>query len=125
MVVDRKTEKIICIHQTKGKVDDFKLFKRSKLALNKNKKLKADLGYQGIEKIHTNSQLPQKSSKCKPLSSREKKRNIQLSRRRVKVEHVIGRIKIFKIIAERYRNIRQRHELRMKLICGIYNFERS
>lgn len=75
--------------------------------------------------MHANSQLPQKSSKRKPLTNKEKKRNKQLSKIRVKVEHVIGRIKIFKIIAERYRNRRRRHKLRMNLICAIYNFERA
>jgi hypothetical protein len=48
---------------------------------------------------------------------------LKLSKTRVKVEHVIGKIKIFRIMAERYRNRRKYHDLRMKLICGIYNFE--
>jgi len=101
------------------------LFKKSKLPFNKNKKVKFDSGYQGAEKIHLNSELPRKSSKLKPLTKKDKKENLKLSRTRVKVEHVIGKIKIFRIIAERYRNRRINHDLRMKLICGIYNFERN
>lgn len=123
MVVDRKKEKIICVHQTRGKTHDFKLFKRSKLPLNKNKKVKVDSGYQGIDKIHPNSELPKKSTRLKPLTKKEKKNNVKLSKTRVKVEHVIGKIKVFRIMAERYRNRRKHHDLRMKLICGIYNFE--
>lgn len=42
---------------------------------------------------------------------------------RVTVEHIIGKIKIFRVLAERYRNKRKRYELRMQLICGIYNTE--
>ena len=99
------------------------MFKRSKLKINKNKKAKFDLGYQGVEKIHANSQLPKKSSKLNPLTKKEKKENLRFSKVRVKVEHVIGKIKIFRIIAERYRNRRKKHDLRMKLICGLYNFE--
>ncbi|HLG33306.1 MAG TPA: IS5/IS1182 family transposase, partial [Bacteroidia bacterium] len=36
---------------------------------------------------------------------------------------VIRRVKIFRIVAERYRNRRKRFSLRMNLIAGIYNFE--
>ncbi len=122
--MDKKTEIIICVQQARGKTHDFKLFKRSKLPLNKKKKIKLDSGYQGIEKIHQNSDLPKKSSKLKPLTKKEKKENLRLSRIRVKVEHVIGKIKVFRIMAERYRNRRKYHDLRMKLICGIINFER-
>lgn len=73
--------------------------------------------------MHANSRIPKKSSKLHPLNNKEKKANKQLSKIRVKVEHVIGKIKIFRIISEKYRNRRKRHDLRMKFICGIYNFE--
>lgn len=122
-MIDRKTEKIICVQQTKGKTHDFKLFKKSKLPLNKNKVVKFDSGYQGAEKIHGNSELPLKSSKLRPLTKKEKRSNLKLSKTRVKVEHVIGKIKIFRILSEKYRNRRKNHDLRMKLICGIYNFQ--
>lgn len=85
--------------------------------------MKLDSGYQGVEKIHANSELPKKSSKLKPLTQKEKKKNKKLSQIRVKVEQVIGKIKIFRIISERYRNRRKNHDLRIKLICGIYNYE--
>jgi len=50
--------------------------------------------------------------------------NKKIASRRMKIEHVIGRIKIFKIVAERYRNHLKRLLLRFNLICGILNFER-
>ena len=76
-----------------------------------------------MEKIYANSELPKKKSKYHPLTEQEKQCNLELSRCRVMIEHVIGRVKVFRIIAERYRNRRKKHALRMKLICGIYNFE--
>ena len=85
--------------------------------------MKFDSGYQGVEKIHGNSELPVKSSKKNPLTKKEKKENLKLSSSRVMVEHVIGKVKVFRIMAERYRNRRRKHAMRMKLICGIYNFE--
>ncbi|SPR11584.1 IS5 family transposase ISOt6 [Orientia tsutsugamushi] len=38
-------------------------------------------------------------------------------------ENVIGMLKRFKIIANKYRNMRKRLGLRFNLISGIYNFE--
>ena len=121
--MDKKTEIIICTHQAKGKTHDFKLFKKSKLPLNKNKQLKVDSGYQGLKQIHANSELPRKSTKLHPLTKKEKRMNLKLSKIRVTVENVIGKIKVFRIIAERYRNRRKHYELGMQLICGIYNFQ--
>jgi hypothetical protein len=91
--------------------------------LNNKIKIKVDSGYQGLEKIHGNTELPRKSSKLHPLTAKEKKMNLKLSKVRVAVEHVIGKVKVFRIMSERYRNRRQYHGLRMGLICGIYNFE--
>ncbi|MBD0310849.1 MAG: IS5/IS1182 family transposase, partial [Microcoleus sp. T1-bin1] len=39
------------------------------------------------------------------------------------IEHVNRRLKIFRILSERYRNRRRRFGLRFNLIAGIYNYE--
>ena len=91
--------------------------------MNENKQVKVDSGYQGLKQIHSNSELPRKSTKLYPLTKKEKKMNLKLSKVRVTIEHVIGKIKVFRIISERYRNRRKHYDLRMQLICGIYNFE--
>lgn len=122
-MVSKKTKRIICTHHDKGKVHDFKVFKKSKLAIHKKTKATLDAGYQGIEKLHANSHLPKKGSKHKLLTEKDKAANRKLSKERVAVEHVIGKIKVFRIMTERYRNRRQKHTMRVKLICGIYNFE--
>lgn len=67
--------------------------------------------------------MPKKKSKKKPLTKEEKQNNKRLSSQRVFVEHVIGKLKIFKILSDRYRNRRKRFGLRFNLIAGIYNFE--
>ncbi|MDR2457016.1 MAG: transposase, partial [Clostridiales Family XIII bacterium] len=53
----------------------------------------------------------------------EKRENRIISRFRVRVENVIGKIKRFHIISHRYRNRRKRVGLRFNLIAAIYNFE--
>jgi hypothetical protein len=67
--------------------------------------------------------MPKKSSKKKPLTKEDKKKNRELSSERVLNENVIGMIKRFKIVSDRYRNRRKRFGLRFNLIAGIYNFE--
>ena len=78
---------------------------------------------QGISAYHDNSQAPRKKSKRRPLSPEDKAANRQLSRERVVAEHIIGRLKVFRILAERYRNRRQRFALRFNLIAALYNYE--
>lgn len=84
-----------------------------------------DSGYTGIEKLQTNTRLPKKSSKKKPLTKEEKKQNREISSERVVNENVIGSLKRFKIISDRYRNRRKRFGLRFNLIAGIHNLELS
>ena len=55
---------------------------------------------------------------------RSKKRKIRdIASKRVLNENVIGKVKRFKVVAERYRNRRKRFALRFNIIAGIYNFE--
>jgi hypothetical protein len=57
------------------------------------------------------------------LSKADRRHNHALASKRIVVEHVIGRLKRFRIIADRYPNRRRRFSLRFKLIAGIYNYE--
>jgi hypothetical protein len=82
-----------------------------------------DTGYQGIKEIHGNSSLPKKRTKKRHLTKEERIENKKLSSQRVLNENVIGMLKRFKIIADKYRNRRKRFGLRFNLIAGIYNFE--
>jgi hypothetical protein len=80
-------------------------------------------GYQGILKLHKNSEIPKKKPRGGTLSAEEKLENRCISRERVFVENVIAKFKVFKILANKYRNRRKRYELRAALICGIINYE--
>lgn len=82
-----------------------------------------DTGYQGIQKRRSFSTIPRKKKRGTELSRDDKRFNHELSSKRIEVEHVIGRIKRFRIVADRYRNRRKRFALRFKLIAGIYNYE--
>ena len=113
--------KIICTAHGKGKKHDFQLFKGSKIKVDKSIEILADKGYQGIKKIHNSSYTPKKKPKNKSLTSQEKEYNRELAKRRIYVEHVIRCLKIFRILAQQYRNRRRRFGLRFNLISGLYN----
>ncbi len=85
----------------------------------------ADSGYQGLDKLHAKSKTPRKKPRRSELTDEQKESNRELARRRVVVEHVIRSLKIFRILAERYRNRRKRFSLRFNLIAGLYNYELS
>ena len=87
---------------TQGRIHDFKLLALSNERVKTVTKTGVDSGYQGLQKEHANREQ---------------------SRERIPVENVIGCIKRFRILSERYRCRRKRFGLRINLISGIYNFE--
>ena len=113
----------MCTAYANGKCHDFRLFKESRLFIRPDSKIVVDSGYQGLHKLHANCEVPKKKSKKNPLTKEDKKRNREISSKRVMNENAIGRLKIFKIISERYRNRRKRFGLRFNLIAAICNFE--
>lgn len=58
-----------------------------------------------------------------PLTKEEKCINRNIASKRVLNENVIGRLKRFKILSDKYRNRRKRFGLRFNLIAGIHNWE--
>lgn len=99
------------------------MFKESKIHIHPATDVRVDTGYQGLQKLHAKTYLPKKKSKKNHLTKEDKKNNKYLASERVLNENVIGVLKRFKIIADRYRNRRKRFALRFNLIAGIYNFE--
>ena len=119
--MNKVTGGIICTAQDKGRCHDFNLFKRSGTRLHPKTIALTDTGYLGLQKLHADTQMPKKRSKHHPLTKDDKAANRVLSRNRVPCENVIGALKRFKIIADRYRNRRKRFGLRFSLIAGLYN----
>jgi hypothetical protein len=118
-----KDGRIICVHIEKGRKHDFRVFKESNVHIHPDIHAETDSGYQGIKKLHINSAHPYKHSKKKRLTKEQKQHNYAVSSSRIEVEHIIRKIKVFRILGERYRNRRKRFGLRVNLIAGIYNYE--
>lgn len=122
-MIDEETEQIIATFFGKGKTHDYKLFQTSGTQLGKLQKLRADLGYWGLQTESAKAILPLKNSKLHQLTKAEKKLNRELASKRVKVENIIRRLKIFRLLSERYRHRRKRFGLRFNLLAGLHNYE--
>ncbi len=123
-MIDHWKQKVLCVATSVGKTHDFALFKSSRLAIAPHLELLADTGYQGVDKLHDNSQTPHKKSKLHPLTPKQKQQNHALASCRVTVENVIRTLKRFRILSSTYRNRRKRFGLRLNLIAAIANLHR-
>jgi hypothetical protein len=99
-----------------GKVHDKKVYDRTRTLVPPDVARVGDTGYQGTA-LHT----PVKRRRGQKLSRRQRRGNRRLSRRRIAAEHGIGKMKIWRIAAERYRNPVRRHTLVIKNVAGLHN----
>jgi IS5 family transposase len=122
-MADQKTAHIVATAFASGSKHDFQLFKDDQAEIAEHICMLADAGYQGLADLHKNSRTPFKKSKLHPLTERQKRRNRNLARKRIVIEHIFRKLKVFRILSERYRNRRKRFALRFNLIAAIYNLE--
>ena len=101
------------------------MFKVSGVHIHPDTESLQDSGYQGIEAYHFNSYVPIKKPHDGELTQLERAYNHTLSQERIGIEHINRSLKIFRILAGRYRNRRRRYNLRCNLIAAIYNYELS
>jgi hypothetical protein len=99
-----------------GKVHDKKVFDRTRVIVPKGVAGYGDTGYQG-----TALRTPVKKKPKQAWTGRQRRGNRRLSRKRIAVEHGIGKMKIWRIAAERYRNPLRRHTLILKNVAGLHN----
>lgn len=125
VLAERNSAKIICLFFGEGSRHDFNLFKLSGVKIHPEIESLQDSGYQGIRNYHSNSYVPKKKPKNGNLTQLERDYNHALSQERIGIEHINRNLKIFKILAGRYRNRCCRYNLRCNLIAALYNYELS
>jgi hypothetical protein len=101
-----------------GNIHDKKLYGRSGVRLPDT--ALGDLAYLG-----TNITIPRKSSKLHPLTQRQKDHNTRHSRKRIIVEHVFASLKVFRILADRFRGSLVNYHSYFLIACGLRNLARS
>jgi hypothetical protein len=99
-----------------GTVHDKKVYDRARVVVPAGATGYGDTGYQG-----TALRTPVKKKAGGRLTGRQRRGNRRLSRKRVAAEHGIGKLKIWRITADRYRNPARRHTLILKNVAGLHN----
>jgi len=100
----------------KGRVHDKKVYDRSRLRIPRGVPKSGDSGYQGSD-----LRVPKKKPRNGRLSDEEKRSNRELAKERIVAEHGIGKMKVWRIAADRYRNPPRRHTVMMKNVAGLHN----
>jgi hypothetical protein len=82
-----------------------------------------DLAYVGIDKLHPRGQgvTPRRKPRGKDRPPEDVCFNRAFSRRRIVVEHTIGRIRTYESLSQMDRNHRQDHSMRVRAVAGLVN----
>lgn len=99
-----------------GRAHDKKVYDQTAVVCPPGVKRTGDTGY-----IGTGLCTPRKRPPGGALTARQKAGNRRVSRRRIVAEHGIGKMKVWRIAAERYRNPVRRHTLVLKNVAGLHN----
>ena len=123
VITDKRARKVKGLCRTvEGKKHDKKLADEQDLDFPPNSKLWQDTGFQGYEPANTQTFQPKKKPKGGELTPQEKAQNAAISSERIGVEHSIGGVKVFRIVQQVFRNIKQDFDdLVMETACGLHN----
>src|SRR5437763_1936824 len=89
-----------------GSVHDKKVYDRTRAVGPPDARRTGDTAY-----IGTPLETPTRKPRGGELTAAQREKNRRVSRRRIVAEHGIGKMKIWRIAAERYRNPNRRHTL--------------
>jgi DDE superfamily endonuclease/Helix-turn-helix of DDE superfamily endonuclease len=99
-----------------GRVHDKKIYDEARVVAPPDAKRTGDTAYLG-----TGLETPSRTPRGGELTAWEKAGNRRVATRRIAAEHGIGKMKVWRIASERYRNPVSRHTLIMKNVAGLHN----
>jgi hypothetical protein len=99
-----------------GSAHDKRVYDETRVVVHPDVKRTGDTAY-----IGTGLETPVRKPRGGSLTARQKAGNRRVSRRRVAAEHGIGKMKIWRVAAERHRDPVSRHTLIMKNVAGLHN----
>lgn len=122
-IIIRDDGQILSVSKShRGRIHDFKIRKQEKMLPKESIKY-ADSGYQGWQKLQSNVVIPYKRYRKKSLTDDQKEHNRKLASFRMRVEHKIREIKVFKIMSHTYRNFQKKYNMRFNIIAGLVNLK--
>ncbi len=115
---------IRCLSATfEGKWHDKGLADDATYRLPAQSLLYQDRGFQGFTIAGVMVVQPKKKPRNGDLTSEEKEENRCINRIRVRIEHVIGSVKRYRIVKDKLRLWREHiHDMLMETCCGLHNF---
>lgn len=122
VIFNPKLKQIVSIQIEDGRKHDLTIARKYLKGMIIYPCIMADLAYKGFHQIKSKLLIPIKKPKNLSLPQIAKQINQEISRRRITIEHINGKLKHFRILTERYRNRRKRFGLRMNLIAGMVNW---
>lgn len=124
VVVERRTRRIRMLSRTtEGKRSDKRIAEEEGYRFPKDSRLWCDLGFQGYRPPGAIPILPIKKPRNQELRPGQRSHNRVIAKRRVRVEHAIGGVKVFHITRDIYRNHRPGYDdLVMETACGLHNW---
>jgi hypothetical protein len=130
VAVDEETGQIIDVADSVlGPSADIKVLEQSRLLEQLPEGVGAigDLAYVGIDKLHPArlGAAPRKKPRGKDRPPEDVDYNRAFSKRRIVVEHSIGRMRRYQAITQMDRNHRQQHTPRVRAVAGLVNRQRA
>lgn len=126
VAVDEYTGEIVDVsHSVCGPIHDTTLLDESGLLhrLPPGVGALGDLAYTGLSKKHPQGlgATPRKKPRGKPRPEADVAFNTAFARRRIPVEHTIGRLRLYESLSQTDRNHRQDHAPRVAAVAGLVN----
>ena len=108
---------------SEGRVHDTCIADEARYTLPTGRMLDQDAGFQGFSLPGVQIMQPKKKPRNGTLTPQEKEENRRISSVRVRIEHVIGNIKRYRIIHDIIRfSCSEFRDMVMETCCGLHNF---
>jgi hypothetical protein len=119
-----RTEILYLSPTYEGKVHDKKICNEENFTIKTQGLVFVDLGFVGLTSDSAQIILPHKRKKNKLLTQAEEEYNSWLAKIRVKIEHVMASIKIYRKVKEKYRGrLYKREDTIMLVACALHNLK--
>jgi len=108
----------------KGRRHDYDIYKKNYPKTPKRVLNVVDLGYLGVENDFPErlSSIPNRKKRNLDLSQEEMESNINHSKKRIKIEHAICRLKKYRIFADIFRNKLRKYNQVSDIVSGLVNY---
>lgn len=98
-----------------GATSDINIWRERRTELSDNQSFQGDKAYVGESVINT----PRKKTRSQDITPEQKQENQAKARKRIFVEHLIRKVKIFRVGAERFRLKADNYEPVILVVCGL------